>query len=229
MDGAIVTAIVGEAGQNLSGLVDLISALAYLMGIGFSFKAVLSLKEHSEDPEAVPIGGPLSMAVVAGLLVSLPSFLVLPNSSSPKIGQAETAVAIQDAKVSGTEASAAIGAGEAKTAEPLAKPAASPLATAALAPAKAIKIETLATPEEARAAADRKAIFEVLFGVALALAFGAIAWVAAKRRRTAAPSEALPEVQFLDGASKSGFAPSDIFAKTAAFDKAKAPARTPVQ
>lgn len=225
MDGATVGAA-AAVGQSLSGIVDLISSLAYLAGAGFGVKAGLRLKDHSEDPEAVPIGAPLSMALVAGLLISLPTFLVLPNASSPKVGDAEKAVAIQDAK------EAAPPEALAKTAEPerLAKPAASPLAAAAPAPApaKAIKIETLATPEEARAFADRKAIFEVLFGVALALAFGAIAWVAAKRRRSAAPSEALPEVQFLDGASKGGFAPSDIFAKTAAFDKTKAPARTPV-
>lgn len=92
---------------------------------------------------------------------------------------------------------------------------------------KPILIEKLATPEQARAAADRKAMLEVLFGVAIALAVGAAVWIAAKRKRAASPAQALPEVQFLDGGNKAVFAEGDIFAKTAAFDKAKAPGEQP--
>ena len=82
-------------------------------------------------------------------------------------------------------------------------------------------IEKLASPEEARSAADAKALWEVCLGLAIALGAGAAAWIAAKRKRVAAPAEALPDVQFLVQGEKAAFGVGDIFAKTAAFDKFK--------
>ena len=82
-------------------------------------------------------------------------------------------------------------------------------------------IEKLASPEEARSAADAKALWEVCLGVAIALGAGAAAWIAGKRKRVAAPAEALPDVQFLGHGEKAAFGAGDIFAKMGAFDKFK--------
>lgn len=64
--------------------------------------------------------------------------------------------------------------------------------------AKKAAPEKLSTPEEARSAADRKALFEAIIGVAVAAALVAVAWLAAKRRRVANPSAKLPDVNFLE-------------------------------
>lgn len=94
--------------------------------------------------------------------------------------------------------------------------------TPAVEPAKAAPIiEKLASPEEARSAADAKALWEVCLGLAIALGAGAAAWIAGKRKKIAAPAEALPDVQFLVQGEKAAFGVGDIFAKTAAFDKFK--------
>lgn len=79
-------------------------------------------------------------------------------------------------------------------------------------------IEKLASPEEARSAADAKALWEVCLGVAIALGAGAAAWIAGKRKRVAAPAEALPDVHFLGHGEKAAFGAGDIFTKTGAFD-----------
>ena len=93
---------------------------------------------------------------------------------------------------------------------------------AAVATSAAAKSERLATPEEARAAADQKALFEVFGGVGVALVAYGMVWIASKRRRSAAKREALPEVQFLDaGGNKGSIFAGDIFANPAAFDKPK--------
>lgn len=154
--------------------------------------------------------------------------------------QAASEKAEKDAVDKGAPETVLAGADKAADDAPLAKveaptsvekTAENPVATVASADQasapKPILIEKLATPEQARAAADRKAMLEVLFGVAIALAAGAAAWIAAKRKRAASPAQALPEVQFLDGGNKAVFAEGDIFAKTAAFDKAKAPGEQP--
>ena len=79
--GGILTVTSGLLPQ-MSGVADLLSALAYLSGIGFGIKAALKLKEHNESKGQVPISAPITMAVVAGLLISLPSLL---NISSEAI------------------------------------------------------------------------------------------------------------------------------------------------
>ena len=161
-------------------------------------------------------GKPMSWVVMGGLILGLPTFLKVTMETMTPI-----------------EAPATLAVNAERTAEPkpLAKAEQPKIVEKAVenpvaAPAP-IKIDTLATPEEARAAADRKAIFEVLFGVALALAAGEAAWIAARRRKSAVPSEALPNVQFLDAGRNAAFAESDIFAKTAAFHEAKAPSEQP--
>ena len=215
MDGSTIGAAASIT-QGFSAIADMISGLSFIAGLGLGLKAALSFKAHSETPHIVPISTPMTLAIMGGLMLGLPTFLKVTMETMTPI-----------------EAPATLAVNAERTAEPkpLAKAEQPKIVEKAVenpvaAPAP-IKIDTLATPEEARAAADRKAIFEVLFGVALALAAGAAAWIAARRRRLAAPSEALPEVQFLDGGSKGGFDSGDIFAKTAVFDKAKSAADKP--
>lgn len=235
--------------QGLSGIWTLMSTMGYLMGLGFGIKAVLSFKEHNDGEEGASMGKAMGLAAMAAAMLALPAFMTTAQDSlSGAIETAQKQVNIQassetaekDAVEKGAPTTVLARAGKApkdapmakieapasveKTAEnPVAKMASADQASAP----KPILIEKLASPEQARAAADRKALIEVLFGVAIALAVGAAAWIAAKRKRAASPAQALPEVQFLGGGNKAVFAEGDIFAKTAAFDKGKAPGQQP--
>lgn len=60
---------------NMSGIADLLSAMAYLMGLGFGMQAALSFKQHNEDGGRTPISKPVTYAVVSAMLISLPSLL----------------------------------------------------------------------------------------------------------------------------------------------------------
>lgn len=79
--GGILTVTNGLLPQ-MTGVADLLSALAYLSGIGFGIKAALKLKEYNDAKGQMPISAPITMAIVAGLLISLPSLL---NISSEAI------------------------------------------------------------------------------------------------------------------------------------------------
>lgn len=90
----------------------------------------------------------------------------------------------------------ALGGVDPSQAPPTAVQASAPVAIASA--AKRAAPEKLSTPEEARSAADRKALFEAIIGVAVAAALVAVAWLAAKRRRVANTSAKLPDVNFLE-------------------------------
>lgn len=236
MDGA--TAGFSQIAQSLEGLSTLMSGMGYLLGLGCAIRAVLSFKQHGENPGETPLAVPLTMAIFAGMLLMLPNLLKTTLSHGlAQVGEvgapADIRAANNDRAQAATDKSAPQAAIEQASLEKAAEKkventvaqVASPEPATTPAP---VVIEKLATPEEARASADRKAILEVLLGVGIALAAGLAAWVAGKRRRgAAAPKDALPEVQFLDGASKGGFDRGDIFGRTAAFEKAADSAKVP--
>lgn len=256
MDGSTAGAV-SSISQSFEGITTLLSSMAYLLGIGFGIQTALSMKKTSEGAEGGSMGKTMSLAAVTAAVLALPTFMAAtkdqiagPVEQVEQVEQVGKMVEIQEASRKIQEASrkaeavADKGDPEKAIAQADKSPDQAPLAKAAEAPAgnpltkvanetpaasiaQPIVIEKLATPEEARASADRKAFLEVFFGVGIALAAGAVAWIAARRRRGSAPAEALPEVKFLDGGGKAAFAESDIFAKTAAFDKAKAPGEQP--
>lgn len=67
--------------SQLPGVNDVISGVAYIAGIGFGVKAALSFKEHNESKGQVPISKPITLAVVAALLIALPQFLTTSKES----------------------------------------------------------------------------------------------------------------------------------------------------
>jgi len=60
---------------QMPGITDVLSAVAYIAGIGFGIKAALKLREHNETKGQVPISTPITLGVVAALLLALPTFL----------------------------------------------------------------------------------------------------------------------------------------------------------
>lgn len=60
---------------NMAGVAELLSGMAYLIGLGFGIQAALSFKQYNEDGGRTPISKPVTYAVVSAMLLSLPSFL----------------------------------------------------------------------------------------------------------------------------------------------------------
>lgn len=67
--------VTGVVKSQMPGVAEVLSAVAYVAGVGFGIKAVLKLKEHNESKGQVPLSQPITLGIVAGLLLALPSFL----------------------------------------------------------------------------------------------------------------------------------------------------------
>lgn len=61
--------------NTLSGVNNLITGGAYLLGVAFGVKAALKLKEHNESEGRTKLSTPLTLGVVSACLLALPSFL----------------------------------------------------------------------------------------------------------------------------------------------------------
>lgn len=67
--------ITGTVKKQMPGVADVLSAAAYVGGVGFGIKAALKLKENNESKGQVPLSQPITMAIVAALMLALPTFL----------------------------------------------------------------------------------------------------------------------------------------------------------
>ena len=61
--------------DQMPGIADVLSAVAYVAGVGFGIKSALKLKEHNESKGQVPLSQPITLAIVAALLLALPALL----------------------------------------------------------------------------------------------------------------------------------------------------------
>lgn len=79
MSEPVLAANMGTLSSGITGqmpaVANLLSAVAYIAGVGFGIKAALKLKEHNESKGQIPLSQPITLAVVAGVLLGLPSFL----------------------------------------------------------------------------------------------------------------------------------------------------------
>lgn len=67
--------ITGTVKSQMPGVAEVLSAVAYVVGIGFGIKAALKLKEHNESKGQIPLSQPITLGIVAAILLALPSFL----------------------------------------------------------------------------------------------------------------------------------------------------------
>lgn len=192
MDQATAGAAISVA-QGLRELNNAVSGLAYIAAFWFAIKTVLSLGARRADPQRAPARQPATFAFVAAMLAAAPT-LLLPMAEKmmrEKIQPASSAIAEGGGFSAPNKASVEQPNALARQAENAeARPPR---------PAMATKVEKFETLEQARALADRKALFEVLFGMAAAFAICAAVWVAAKQRSRAKPAQDLPDVQFFEG------------------------------
>ena len=61
--------------SQLPAVADVLSIIAYISGVAFGIKAALKLKESNESKGQVPLSQPITLAIVAGILLALPTML----------------------------------------------------------------------------------------------------------------------------------------------------------
>ncbi len=70
---------IGKLAANVTStfgdLAKLITAAAYMGGLGFAVGAILKFKQHKDNPTQIPIGTPIAMLGVAAALLFLPTIL----------------------------------------------------------------------------------------------------------------------------------------------------------
>lgn len=67
--GAVASNITGSFGQ----LAKLITAGAYMAGIGFCMASMLKFKAHKDNPTQIPIGTPIALLFIGAALIFLPN------------------------------------------------------------------------------------------------------------------------------------------------------------
>lgn len=67
--GTIATTVIG----SFEGLAKLITAGAFLAGIGFAMASIFKFKAHKDNPQQIPIGTPIALLFVAAALMFLPT------------------------------------------------------------------------------------------------------------------------------------------------------------
>lgn len=70
---------IGSVGKNItdsfSSLAKLLTGGSYLLGLVFFISAVIKFKQHKDNPTQVPIGTSISLGLIAGIFLFLPSIL----------------------------------------------------------------------------------------------------------------------------------------------------------
>lgn len=72
---ADITSVSNTVKTQVQSVSDVIGAVSYVAGIGFAVKAALKFKEHNESKGQVPLSQPVTLAVVAAILLMLPTFM----------------------------------------------------------------------------------------------------------------------------------------------------------
>jgi len=61
--------------NTLGNIAKLITAVAYVAGIGFAMAAILKFKAHRDNPTQIPIGTPIALLFISVVLLFLPTLL----------------------------------------------------------------------------------------------------------------------------------------------------------
>ena len=76
---AIASTTIGTMASSItssfSSLTRLITAGSYLAGLGFSVGAIMTFKQHKDNPTSIPLGKPIALVFIAAALLFLPTIL----------------------------------------------------------------------------------------------------------------------------------------------------------
>lgn len=59
--------------STFKGLAKLITALAYVAGLGFAVGAIFKFKAHKDNPTQIPVGTPIALLFVGAALIFMPN------------------------------------------------------------------------------------------------------------------------------------------------------------
>lgn len=79
--------IAANVTESFGNLAKLITAAAYIAGLGFAVGAVLKFKQHKDNPTQIPIGTPIALIFIAAALVFMPSILGVTGATLFGAGQ----------------------------------------------------------------------------------------------------------------------------------------------
>lgn len=65
--------VAAHAKDSLKGFAQLVTAAAYVAGMGFAVAAVLKFKAHKDNPTQVALGMPIAMLFIAIALIFIPT------------------------------------------------------------------------------------------------------------------------------------------------------------
>ncbi len=75
--GNMATQIMG----SFKSLTQLITAGAYIAGVGFSVAAIMKFKQHKDNPTQIPVGTPIALLFIAAALLFMPSILSITGAT----------------------------------------------------------------------------------------------------------------------------------------------------
>lgn len=79
--GGAPTGSIGEVAniviQSFENLSKLITATAYVAGMGFAIGAIMKFKAHKDNPTQVPVGTPIALLFIAAALIFLPTIFAV--------------------------------------------------------------------------------------------------------------------------------------------------------
>ncbi len=65
--------VASQVKTSFAGLAELITAGAYIAGMGFGLAAILKFKAHKDNPTQIPVGTPIALLFIAAALLFLPT------------------------------------------------------------------------------------------------------------------------------------------------------------
>lgn len=65
--------IAGQVTTSFGQIAQLITAGAYIAGMGFALGSILKFKQHKDNPTQIPIGTPIALLFIAAALIFLPT------------------------------------------------------------------------------------------------------------------------------------------------------------
>ena len=75
--GGMASSITG----SFTSLTKLVTAGAYIAGLAFAIGAVMTFKQHKDNPTNIPIGKPVALTLVAAALLFFPTILGVTGST----------------------------------------------------------------------------------------------------------------------------------------------------
>lgn len=81
LSGESIGTVASTITSSFSKLAQLITAAAYIAGMGFALTAILKFKQHKDNPTQIPIGTPIALLFIAAGLIFLPSIFGVANET----------------------------------------------------------------------------------------------------------------------------------------------------